>query len=149
MKHTFVLLLSAVLLFSFNKVSAQADQIIGTWKTIDDETGEAKSHVKIFKATNGKYYGKIVKLLTEPADKKCEECPGALKNKPIVGMRIINGMKEDDGRLEDGKILDPGNGKFYHCTIELDDNDKDKLEVRGSLDSWGVAGRTQTWYRVK
>jgi uncharacterized protein (DUF2147 family) len=147
MKNTFFLLLISALLFTYSNVSAQADEMVGLWETIDDETGEAKSHVKIFKATNGKYYGRIEKLLTEPADKKCEECKGALKNKPIVGMRIINGMTEEDGKLEDGKILDPGNGKFYHCTIEL--NGKDKLEVRGSLDSWGLAGRTQTWHRVK
>jgi uncharacterized protein (DUF2147 family) len=122
--------------------------MIGTWKTIDDETGDAKSHVKIFKATNGLYYGKVIKLLKEPADKKCTKCTGSLKDQPIVGMLVITKMQVDGDELTDGKIMDPNNGKYYHCTLTLDEKDKNKLAVRGSLDSWGIAGRNQTWYRV-
>ena len=43
-------------------------QIEGKWKTIDDETGQAKSIVEITKKSNGKYYGKVVQLLIKPAD---------------------------------------------------------------------------------
>jgi len=127
---------------------AQVDKMIGTWKTIDDETGEAKSHVKIFKATNGLYYGKIVKLLKEPADKKCTKCTGSLKDQPLIGMLVITKMKVDGKELADGKIMDPANGKYYYCTLTLDEDDNNKLNVRGSLDSWGIAGRNQTWYRT-
>jgi uncharacterized protein (DUF2147 family) len=143
--------LSIILIFSLilsNYAQAQVDQMIGVWKTIDDETGEAKSHVKIFKATNGLYYGKIIKLLKDPADKKCTKCTGNLKDQPIVGMLIITKMKADGDELNDGKIMDPGNGKYYYCTITLDEDDKNKLELRGSIDSWGIAGRNQVWYRV-
>ncbi len=34
-------------------------QIEGKWKTIDDESGKAKSIVEIWKKADGKYYGKI------------------------------------------------------------------------------------------
>lgn len=64
-------------------------------------------------------------------------------------MVILIKMKADGNKLKGGKILDPGNGKFYHCTMELDSKNKDKLNVRGSLDSWGIAGRTQSWYQLK
>jgi uncharacterized protein (DUF2147 family) len=131
-----------------NQSIAQVDKIVGVWKTIDDATGDAKSHVKIFKATNGLYYGKVIKLLKDPADKKCTACTGDLKNKPIVGMLIVTKMKPDGDELGDGKIMDPANGKYYYCSMALDEDDKNKLEVRGSLDSWGIAGRSQTWYRV-
>ena len=40
-----------------------AQNILGSWKTIDDATGKAKSIVRIYKAKNGKVYGKIEKLL--------------------------------------------------------------------------------------
>jgi uncharacterized protein (DUF2147 family) len=135
--------------FSYTHVHAQADKIVGLWKTIDDETGEAKSHVKIYKAKSGKYFGVIKTLLKEAQDKKCEECKGSLKDKPIVGMVILINMEEAGKELKGGKILDPGNGKFYHCTMEIDEKNPNKLKVRGSLDSWGVAGRTQSWYRVE
>ena len=52
--------------------SAQA-QVTGKWKTIDDETGQAKSIVEIYES-NGKIYGKIVEILN-PAKKnsKCDK----------------------------------------------------------------------------
>ncbi len=150
MKKKVLIITALFLAFSFtNKVYSQAAKIVGVWKTIDDDTGKAKSHVKIYKAKNGFYYGKIIKLLDKPQDEKCDKCKGALKDKPIVGMVILIKMKEGKDGLEGGKIMDPGNGKFYHCSMELDDKNPNKLEVRGSLDSWGWAGRTQYWYRLK
>ncbi len=151
MKKNVLIIIAVFFALSFyaNKVHAQASKITGMWKTIDDETGKAKSYVKIYKARNGFYYGKITKLLLDPQDKKCDKCKGALKDKPVVGMIILLKMKTGDDGLEGGKIMDPGNGKFYHCSMEIDSKNPDKLEVRGSLDSWGWAGRTQYWYRLK
>ncbi len=138
-----------VLLLFGSSATAQVKDMLGVWKTIDDETGKAKSHVKIFKAKNGKYYGKIIKLIGEPTNSKCTECKGKNKNKPIVGMIIIIKMKIDGNELVGGKILDPKNGKYYYCTLSLDDKNKKELNVRGSIDSWGLAGRTQIWKKLK
>jgi len=143
-----VIIISLICIFSI-KTYGQAADIVGIWKTIDENTGEAKSHIQIFKATNGMYYGKIVKLLKAKPDAVCKNCKGDLKNKPLMGLIIIKEMTEDDGELEDGEILDPESGTYYYCSIWLDENNKDILHVKGSLDSWGVAGRSQTWQRVK
>ena len=124
---------------------SQIDKILGKWKTIDDEDGTAKSIVYIYKATNGKYYGRIEKLFKD-ADKTCTECQGSNKNKPILNMVIINGMELKDNELTGGTILDPNNGKVYYCTISYDAQIK-KLKVRGSLDKGGWIGRNQTWIR--
>ncbi len=126
---------------------AQADKIVGRWKTIDDKDGSEKSIVLIFKATNGKYYGTIEKLFKNP-NGICSECEGANKNKPNLGLRIINNLVEVDGKLTGGTILDPKNGKVYKCNISLDTK-TGNLNVRGSLDSGGFIGRSQTWIRVK
>lgn len=117
----------------------------GTWKTIDDDTKEAKSHVEIYKSGN-KYAGKVAKLLLKPADSKCEKCTGGRQNKPIVGMTILENMVLDGNELQDGKILDPENGKLYTCKMWLKDGDPNTLVVRGYL--FGFY-RTQYWYRVK
>lgn len=127
---------------------AQVSKIVGKWKTIDDNDGSAKSIVYIFKATNGKYYGKIEKLFKEP-EKLCTECEGANKNQPVLGMMIINNMVEKDNKLTGGTILDPKNGKVYKCNISIDQSSADKLAVRGSLDKNGWIGRSQTWLRIK
>ncbi len=121
-------------------------QVTGKWKTIDDETGEAKSIVEIYEK-DGKIYGKVVEILN-PAkkDAKCTKCSGADKNKPIQGLVIIKGLTKDGDEYTDGDILDPNKGKLYSCTIELDGNDR--LDVRGYL-GISLLGRTQTWHRVK
>jgi uncharacterized protein (DUF2147 family) len=143
------IILSYAFLFAITVLSfGQVSKIVGKWKTIDDKDGSAKSVVFIFKATNGKYYGKIDKLFKEP-EKLCTECGGSNKNQPILGMMVINNMLDEDGQLTGGTILDPKNGKIYKCNIKIDSDDVDKLSVRGSLDRGGLIGRSQTWIRLK
>jgi uncharacterized protein (DUF2147 family) len=139
-------LISFIFLIAFSLTGfGQIDKIVGDWKTIDDEDGTAKSIVHIFKATNGKYYGKIEKLFKNP-NSLCTECKGENYNKPKLGMRIINDMVLKDGTLTGGTILDPNNGKVYKCNITYNAK-TGKLEVRGSLDKAGVIGRTQNWVK--
>jgi uncharacterized protein (DUF2147 family) len=127
--------------------NAQGSKIAGKWKTIDDKDRSAKSIVVIFKASNGKYYGKIEKMFKD-SGKLCIECQGSNKNKPVLGMMIINDLIEKDKILTGGTILDPKNGKIYKCNLSLEGGG-DKLNVRGSLDKSGWIGRSQTWIRVK
>jgi uncharacterized protein (DUF2147 family) len=141
-KKYFVLI--ALIAFTMSGFS-QIDKIVGKWKTIDDEDGSAKSIVYIYKATNGKYYGRIEKLFKDP-EAKCTKCEGANHNKPILGMIIINGMELKGNELTNGTILDPNNGKVYYCTISYDATSKN-LKVRGSLDKKGWIGRSQTWIK--
>ena len=119
-------------------------QIEGKWKTIDDESGKAKSIVEIWKKADGKYYGKISQLLIKPEHANCIECKDDRKNKPLVGMEIIRGLKKDGAEFTGGSITDPKNGKSYKCTIT---RDGDKLNVRGYM-GISIIGRTQTWQKV-
>ncbi len=118
----------------------------GTWKTIDDKTGEAKSHVEVYEK-NGKLYGKVVKLLLSAPDSKCDECKGDRKGKPVLGMLIVEGLSFSEGKWKNGNIMDPENGNFYGCTLWLETGKPDELRVKGI--HWTGLSRTQTWYRVK
>ena len=120
-------------------------QIEGKWKTIDDETGKPKSIVEIFKKSDGKYYGKIVQLLQKPENNNCVKCTDDRKNKPLVGLEIIRGLKKDGSEFTDGTITDPKKGKTYNCTVKT--NGADKLNVRGYV-GFSLIGRSQTWHRV-
>ena len=147
MRKLFLMLVLA--LASAMPMAAHVQQIVGEWITVDDKTGEQMSVVKIFKATDGLYYGKIVELLVGNQDEKCVACTGADKDKPVVGLIIIRGFQEKDGKLvsgDKGRVLDPENGKFYYGKIWLEDG---KLILRGSLDKKGILGRSQTWIRKK
>ncbi|SKB95404.1 hypothetical protein SAMN05660477_02052 [Soonwooa buanensis] len=119
-------------------------QIEGKWKTIDDETGKAKSYVEIFKKSDGKYYGKVAQLLIKPTDPNCTGCKDDRKGKPILGMEVIRGLSKDGNEFTGGTITDPKNGKTYKCTIT---KDGDKLNVRGYM-GISLIGRTQTWHKV-
>jgi len=119
--------------------------ILGEWITVDDKTGEKKSVVSIYQAENGKYYGKIIDLLTGSGDEVCTACVGEDQNKPIIGLVIVRDMQLKDGELRGGKVLDPDNGKFYYAKIYLDKDGT--LVLRGSLDKAGLLGRSQTWLR--
>jgi uncharacterized protein (DUF2147 family) len=116
------------------------------WKTIDDETGEAKSVVDIYKY-EGKIYGIIIEIL-DPNNKNslCEKCKGSKKDKPILTMIIIDGLTKNDDIYEGGTILDPENGKTYKCRLKLDEENKDLLRVRGYL---AFFYKTQYWKRYK
>ncbi|MDR2027020.1 MAG: DUF2147 domain-containing protein [Prevotellaceae bacterium] len=133
------------LLFSYS-VDAQVSAILGEWKTVDDSSGEIRSLVRIYKdSTDGLYYGKIVKLY-KYADAVCDKCEDGNKDKPVLGMIIISGMKAEDKMLKGGTILDPENGKKYYSSIGID-NKSGKLAVRGSLDKRGLFGRNQYWIK--
>ena len=140
------LVLLSVLFCSFSAFS-QVSNIVGSWKTIDDKTGVAKSVVRIYKAEDGKYYGKVEELFRDP-NAKCVNCKDDNKDKPIVGMVIITDLKEKGDKLEGGFILDPENGKKYHVTIAYDPK-SEQLKLRGSLDKIGALGRNQYWEKYK
>mgnify|MGYP001447767375 CR=1 FL=1 len=135
-------LLFALLLGAY---TLPAQSITGVWKTIDDENGQAKSHVQLYEQ-GGKMYGKVVKILTNRPDRICEKCPGDRHNQPVMNMVILENMVPKDGFYQSGRILDPEKGKWYNCKMWLKDGDPNVLVVRGFV---GPFYRTQYWYRVQ
>ncbi len=131
---TFVLSLFGVMSFA---------QIEGKWKTIDDETKQAKSIVEIYKRGD-QYFGKVSQLLIKPENPNCVNCKDDRKNKPILGMEIIRGLKKDGDEFTGGTITDPKTGKTYKCTIT---RSGDNLNVRGYI-GLSFIGRSQTWQKV-
>lgn len=129
--------------------SAQAQMTpVGSWHSTDEKTGELKSLI-VIADKGGALNGHIEKLLRKEADQKgvCKECSDDRKDKPMLGLEIIRGAKQADGKevWEGGKILDPENGKEYALRMTPIEGGK-KLEVRGSI---AFFGRTQTWVRVQ
>jgi uncharacterized protein (DUF2147 family) len=64
-------------------------------------------------------------------------------------MTILSGLKADHDNLgywKGGTILDPNNGKTYHSTLQLADNNK-QATVRGYI-GIPLFGRSQIWHRV-
>ncbi len=126
--------------------SSIAQSPIGKWKTIDDVENREKSIVEIHEK-NGKLHGKVVKLFRLPdedPDPICDKCSGDKKDQKVLGMEILWGLKKDGNEWNNGKVLDPQNGRVYDCYIEMES--EDKLKLRGFM-GFSLLGRTQYWYR--
>jgi len=143
-----VLAFSLFLIFPFfkNEEVVLSTSPIGVWETIDDSSGKARSQIKIYEQ-DGKLFGKITKLLLRNDNPKCDECSGSKKNKPIVGLVIIEDMPKYDNYWKGGTILDPESGSEYDCSLWFENKNYDKLYVRGR--HWTGLYRTQTWNRLK
>lgn len=140
-------LLLAVLFFPLALTPALAQSssgALGLWKTIDDETGRARSIVRITER-GGEIEGEIVRLIRQPdevQDPVCSKCSGERKGQRITGMTILWGLSREGDTYEGGRILDPGKGKTYRAKLWVEDG---ALQVRGYI---GPFHRTQTWLRA-
>lgn len=127
---------------------AQTEPIVGQWKTIDDKTNQPKSIIRI-ELVDQKLQGTVVKIFTAPGDRPdpvCEQCKDHRKDKPVIGMTIMSGLKKTSSSVwEGGEILDPNNGSIYKVKLNLDADAK-TLNVRGYV-GVPMIGRTQTWIR--
>jgi uncharacterized protein (DUF2147 family) len=140
------ILVVILLLFTF---SLNGQQIVGQWKTIDDETKKERSIVEIYKVGD-RYAGKIIKLqrsLEDDPDPVCDACDpdDSRYLQKIIGMEIIQDMAFDKSSNEyvDGAILDPESGSEYQCKLWL--SEEGTLKVRGYI---AFFYRTQTWLPV-
>jgi len=120
-----------------------AQDIVGQWETYDDTTKQKKSIVEIYQKEE-LFFGRIIATFVANKNAVCEPCEGAKKDKPIIGLVIIENLKRNGNEFEGGSILDPESGETYKCKLKLIHNNK--LKVRGFL-GISIFGRTQYWIR--
>lgn len=130
---------------------APAGELAGLWQEYDDKTGKVEALIRVEEEAGGAYHGAIVKLVDEvvgSASQVCADCRGSLHNQPLLGMRILSGMRRKDAyTFEGGEIVDPEDGKVYRCRMRLSEDGK-TLEVTGYVGvSW--FGQTETWRRAE
>src|SRR5690606_3294150 len=120
---------------------------VGTWTTIDDDTGQPKSVVEITEADDGSLVGTVREVLQsdQGPNPVCSKCSGDRKDQPSEGMQIIWGVNQKGDSWTGGQILDPASGKTYSGNMQTADGGE-KLEVRGFM-GFSLLGRTQVWER--
>ncbi|WP_285653915.1 DUF2147 domain-containing protein [Allomuricauda sp. NBRC 101325] len=120
--------------------------VFGRWKTIDDRNGVNKAIIEIYEE-DGLMHAKVVEILEE--GKKgalCTKCEGEQKDKPILGMKIMQDFEEQkDGIYKGDSLFDPEQAMTFRGKVWLDEENKNRLKVRGYL---AFLHRTQTWHRV-
>ncbi len=144
----FFLCLMPVFLPTLSVAQTDLTSPAGLWTQIDDETNKPRSLIRIEKKGE-EYIGHIEKIFPLPNEEPrefCSKCKGEKKDKPLVGLQILWGLKDSGSKYEGGKILDPKNGTEYRCKMELLDGGQ-KLRVRGFV-GISLLGRSQTWSRA-
>lgn len=132
--------------------AANPDDILGYWRTIDDETGFAKAIVHIQKAKDGTYLGTVVESIARPDYKPaefCRDCPAPFTNRRIIDMPLVWNIRPDPRKefhYIDGYAIDPLSGKIYAGDFRLSTNGR-RLSLRGKVIGAGFLNRTQTWLR--
>lgn len=127
-----------------NSINSQS--IFGKWYSTNEETGEIDSVIEVYKKQE-KAFGKIIEIKnSERKNAVCDLCKDKNKNKPILGLNILNGLEKDGEEWSGGTILDPRNGNVYKCFIQL--VQQDKLKIRGYL-GLSIFGKTAYWQRAK
>ena len=147
-----VLLIASAYAFgqqSTSKSASYQSSPVGNWRTFDDATGRPTS-VVVLREENGKITGTIERVydpFPKEANPHCTACQGELKDKPLVGMKVLWNLSRQGDGWSGGMIFDPDSGKTYSCSITLQ-NGGSKMKVRGYV---GVSlfGRTQYWQREK
>ncbi len=127
-----------------------SSDILGTyWNEIKDVK------VRIFLAQNGKYSGKVVWLRNPLNDdgsvKRDPYNPNpVLRDRERVGLVIIKYFEFNDKekRWEGGSVYNPKNGRTYQGYIQFNDNNTDKVFLRGYILGLSWLGRTEMWTRV-
>jgi len=139
---------SLALLVAFAGLAHAQMTPVGTWHSIDDNTGKPKAEISIRDNGKGVLVGKVERSLQpSSAEPNCSLCTDDRKGQPKIGMEIIRGAVKSASETlwEGGTILDPENGKVYKLRLTPQDGGK-TLQVRGYI---GPFYRTQLWQRVQ
>jgi uncharacterized protein (DUF2147 family) len=132
-----------VLVLSTSFIYGQADKVTGIWLT--EKKG---SQVKVFKATDGKYYGKV-EWLEDDKDRLDVNNPDEnLKTKKVWEMLILKGFQYNESKKqwEGGTIYDPDNGKTYTAFMWFEE-DINLLHIKGYVMGMKFLGRQTLWTR--
>ena len=134
-------LFAALALAGVPQAAPQPDAVVGRWKT------ETRGGIVEIARCGPSICGRVLTsdaLRTNPNFKDSRNPDASLRNRPIRGLQILGGFKQQDGGWYGGKIYNAEDGKTYNAEITL--AGANQLKLRGCV--FKPFCKTQTWTRV-
>ena len=122
----------------FTTASAEDIDVAGTWLTVSQT-----SKVEIYDCGDGTPCGRIAWI--DPSEDIGEGVDAnnpdpALRNEPLIGLKILHSFERRKAGWRGGKIYDPEDGKTYGAKLTLQEDGT--LKVNGCV---GPLCQTQIW----
>jgi uncharacterized protein (DUF2147 family) len=128
----------AAILFASAGYAQTAEDALGVW-----QNPENQSHTEFYKCGDG-VCGKIVKVVD--GQKTDDKNPDpAKRNRPIVGLVIMQGAKKAGPNKWSGQLYNRADGKTYSGTVTV--KSKNELDLSGCVAA--IFCKTTTFTRVK
>ena len=147
-----ILFASTLLLGSTQFLAAMpVDQLLGSWKVIDDKSGNYITEIAIRKNSKTQQYSAaITKSYASPgtvATDVCTKCTGALKNQNLFGLEILTNMQSTSkNKFNNGVWVNPQNGLVYIINADLS-NTGEQMKVFGKSKSDNTT-TIMTWKKL-
>ena len=124
--------------------STEVNPVLGSWKTLDKDTGVAISIMQLYIIKN-RLFGVIQEMLRKSErDAVCYKCQGEDRNQKVQGLVVLKDLKpKGDNKYVDGEFTDINTGEVSTCQVWVNDKDPDILNVKYR----GSGGRLE-WKRV-
>jgi uncharacterized protein (DUF2147 family) len=124
MKRTLVAAGAAAMMLGTVAYAQTAEDAIGVW-----QNPENKSHTEFYKCGDG-VCGKIVKVVDgQTTDDKNPDA--AKRNRPIVGLVIMQGAKKTGPNKWSGQLYSRADGKTYSGTLTV--KSKNEVDLAGCV----------------
>ena len=95
-----------------NGIHTHAQYPIGIWVNYHPEKGTPLSYIEFFEE-GGKLNARVLKIIDQEINTKCDKCQGKRKNQGLKGMTVIWDLVQSNStQFKKARILDPGNGKI-------------------------------------
>lgn len=123
--------------------TSSADAILGKW-WFPKRDGQLE-----VRCENDAYFGKVI-AYDKPGQVDEHNPDPKLRDRPFVGIEMLADFKYDpnDQKWVEGTIYDGESGKTYKCTMWFENNNQDRLNVRGYI-GFSFLGRTEIFERVR
>ena len=114
--------------------------VLGVW-----ETPEKDARIEISDCGDGTPCGDLIWIDPASADSETDinNPTKALRDRPLVGIRMVWGFTARRDQWRSGKVYDPESGRTYRAELSL--KDANQLKLKGCF---GPICRSQFWSRL-